>query len=148
MEMTMTLLRRPAKATRKWKRLLALNTGALLAVIVAGSVQATCYGGGNEGAWRDDAHTSSSKGVRARFDHRSATPLSSVTAIVHPMQVDGWGSSDFIGWGTVKGVGVPGTSCGDNFTNNWDVYVDGYSFGVYFCNQTWGSVANTAQVCG
>jgi hypothetical protein len=130
---------------RRKNHLLALAIGALFAVLVAGTVQAGCYGG-NLGGWRADSHTSTSKGIRAVLDHRSATPLNSNTAIVHPTQIDGYGSAtDFLGWGTVKGVGVPGTSCDDNFTSSWDVYVDGVTFGVYFCNQTWGSVSNTAQ---
>jgi hypothetical protein len=137
---------RDARLRRTGRRIAAASVVAVATLLLAStSAAATCYSSDQEGAWRAD-HIYMSKGVRGRIDHRSATPAAG-RAIVHPMQIDGYSDVDFLGLGTVKGIGVPGTSCDDNFTTSWDVYPDGFTDNgeTYFCNQTWGSVSNTAQ---
>ena len=80
-------------------------------------------------------------GVRSEQDFESASvPIG--TAVVHPMQILSI-TGDFIGWGTARGVGVD--DCPDDYSLGWQIYIDGYKFGVYFCRQQYGSVAGAAQ---
>jgi len=56
------------------------------------------------------------------------------------MQMDMVGSTDFIGWGTAKGVGVD--DCPDDFTG-WNIYIDGIRNNglTYFCRQNFGQLS-------
>lgn len=74
----------------------------------------------------------------------AATPLTG-RAIVHPTQIVTSTFTDFVGWGTYKGVPPPGTSCATNSASTWNVYIDGIKFGNYFCQDGYGTVANAAQ---
>jgi hypothetical protein len=65
------------------------------------------------------------------------------------MQLASNSSSDFIGWGTMRGEGthVPGASsnCPDNYGTGWHAYVDGEAFQVYFCRAGYGDLSSNAQ---
>jgi hypothetical protein len=100
--------------------------------------------GPNEGAAAYLPLVTHAKGIFGHTDLVSAQPVdSSNDAIVHPIQVDGSGTSDFLGWGTAKGVGVD--DCPTYTGSRWQVYVDGVSFGVYFCRQEYGSEPDVAN---
>lgn len=51
--------------------------------------------------------------------------------IAHPGQILPSFSTDFIGFGTAKGLGV--ANCPDQWGPSWQVYVDGTVYGTYFC---------------
>ncbi|HET7181008.1 MAG TPA: hypothetical protein VFI15_02120 [Candidatus Limnocylindrales bacterium] len=107
------------------------------------SVFAGCYQT-NLGAWHDYPYAAPYIGAQATVDLFAATPNDHSSTIVHPLQIGGSsGSGDFIGWGTAIGEGV--SQCPDYFGANWQVYVDGASFGTYFCHQPFGSLASNAS---
>jgi hypothetical protein len=135
--------RRPFDVVARLLCALALALSAQL--IATDIVRAGCYGS-NEGAFRTYTGHLYARGVRSTVDLYAATPLSGQSAIVHPLQLASSSSADFLGWGTAKGVGTTGgsTNCPDDFSG-WNVYVDGMAFGVYFCEQTYGALADTAQ---
>lgn len=114
-----------------------LIAGVALA-LGAQTVAAGCFSG-NEGAERVYNY-SQAQGTAAVVDLFAAS-VGSGRAIVHPNQVVSGTGGDFVGWGTAKGVGVG--ACPDDYTG-WNVYVDGVSFGSYFCRQTYGQLSDTA----
>jgi hypothetical protein len=82
-----------------------------------------------------------------RQDLSSAEPHNpNTTTIVHPTQVLMTGTSDFVGWGTYKGAGTTGgiTNCPTYTGTRWQVYVDGRTFGLYFCRAEYGSEPDVA----
>lgn len=85
-----------------------------------------------------------SKGITGLMDHFAANPFDwQTTAIVHPTQIV-MDSGDFIGWGTATGAGVD--NCPNVNSNRWSLYIDGMTFGTYFCRQgAYGSTSATAQ---
>jgi len=111
-------------------------------MFTAHPVLASCYGGGNEGANVTYTGSSVAKGVLGDVDLYAAF-ASAGRAIVHPMQVGGGVSDDFVGWGTARGVGVD--ACPDNYDQDaWQVYADGTQNLQYRCRQNYGSLAETA----
>jgi hypothetical protein len=52
--------------------------------------------------------------------------------IAHPAQLNPSFSSDFLGFGTAKGIGVD--NCPTYTGSGWQVYVDGNVYGTYFCS--------------
>ena len=130
---------------RRRSVLSASVSAAVLLIIVVQATLAACFGP-NEGAWAGNFDVPAAfvrQGIKGEMDHFAATPLAGA-GIVHPTQIAA-SNGDFVGWGTAKGVGVPFTECGDNFTASWEIYVDGTVNDVYFCKQDYGSVSNTAQ---
>ena len=83
------------------------------------------------------------KGSRAHIDHFQRSMSDALSAIVHPVQLDGFQGEDFLGVGTAKGVGVD--NCPDYYGVNWQAYIDGSFHGDYFCNQPYGSFAGDAK---
>jgi hypothetical protein len=124
---------------------------ALLSLLLSASVtvaQTTpCWGGFNDGAWAALPTHTSTNGTQGDADSEAATPHNpSTTGIVHPSQI-AMSSGDFVGWGTTKGVGTNDPTAISNcptYTGTlWYLYVDGYSFGRYFCRQTYGSLPSS-----
>jgi hypothetical protein len=113
----------------------------IAAILVAGTVLALCFGP-NEGAYRRYDPSGSTTGLKGQEDLVSATVQTGRT-IVHPAQVRSASTSDFLGWGTAKGVGVD--ECPDYYGSGWQVYLDGVAFGVYFCYQPYATLSATAQ---
>lgn len=101
----------------------------------------------NEGASYGKSYANV-KGLQSLVDHVNPGTQPNGTAIVHPSQIGGPDGVEFVGWGTARGEGtsVPGalSNCPDDYTN-WNIYVDGVSFGKYFCRQQYGSLGYTAQ---
>jgi hypothetical protein len=128
--------------------LLGTTPTALLALFLSTTVTLAtvpCYTTSN-GATDAEYQQSNSKGLQSTVDLVSGTPFDpNTTAIVHPAQIASSSSTDFVGWGTAKGVGVPGTDCATSTTSRWQVYVDGAAFGTYFCRQTYGSEPDVAS---
>jgi hypothetical protein len=48
-------------------------------------------------------------------------------------------TADFVAIGTAKGVGTG--NCPADYDATWQVYVDGFAFGVYFCTAPFGQVS-------
>lgn len=85
------------------------SAALVILLISASPAVATCFGGGNEGAWGSAASQSgtqvvAARGVRAEFLLRPAVPNNDGTAIAHPSQVVSTTTSsvDFLGLGTYK----------------------------------------------
>lgn len=114
----------------------ALGIGLAAIALAAGPALGACWGGagGNPGAAYDN-HADYSDGLRSTIDFEGAT-VGTGNAIVHPMQII-FSSGDFAGWGTARGIGVPGTNCDDDYTG-WNTYLDGITFGEPFCEQDSG----------
>lgn len=54
-------------------------------------------------------------------------------AVVHPGQFNpSFAGGDFYGFGTANGAGVD--NCPDYYGTQWQVYIDGQAFGLYFCS--------------
>ncbi|MGI8658164.1 MAG: hypothetical protein ACR2K4_05250 [Candidatus Limnocylindria bacterium] len=111
-------------------------------LLAAQTALATCYGGGNEGAFGAEPPGSMRRGIKGEMDHYSAQPNGSSTTIVHPTQIV-YNSNNFVGWGTAKGDGVD--NCASYFGTRWQIYFDGRNAGDYFCEQHYGDVSDTAQ---
>jgi hypothetical protein len=127
----------------------AIGTASLLLLLVAQPVLAVepCWGGVNVGAARSNQSSVNTwDGVRTHQDFVSATVPNNIT-IVHPMQL-AMINGDFIGWGTVRGEGTaqaPVENCDDDYSAGWHLYVDGKSFGQYFCRNNFSpTVSDTA----
>lgn len=116
-------------------------TLACVLLVAQSGVAFACYYP-HAGAWRDQENSDPYSGVLAKVDLFAASPANNSSTIVHPLQV-AVASGDFVGLGTAIGKGVD--QCPDYFGSNWQVYVDGQSFGVYFCRQPFGSLASTAK---
>lgn len=111
-------------------------TVAMLLVTATTALGAPCYGG-NNGAARTLSTEPEAKGLQTVADLVPGMPFNpTVDAIVHPAQI-GFPSGDFLGWGTAIGAGTG--DCPTYTGTRWQVYVDGYAFGAYFCRQSYGS---------
>jgi hypothetical protein len=115
---------------------------ALVANLVLSSTGLALVYDPNDGAARAYTGTGVASGSYALVDLQTAAVQTGDT-IVHPMQLNSNSSEDFIGWGTAKGAGV--ADCPDDYSSGWKVYVDGTSFGTYFCRQAYGSLSSNAQ---
>lgn len=96
-----------------------------------------CYGGdynGNEGAWVGKDPNTNTNGLKAKVDFYTGSAPAG-RSIAHPMQMLFENSNDWVGFGTYKGSGA---SCIHD-TTNWSIYMDGRTFGQYFCtsNSSW-----------
>lgn len=111
-------------------------------LILASPLLAFCYGSNQGGFVADGFYTR--KGVKGEVDFTAATPLAG-RAIAHPAQIGTSSFTDFVGWGTYKGLAPAGTSCANNNASTWNIYIDGIKFGNYFCQDGYGTVANAAQ---
>jgi hypothetical protein len=100
----------------------------LLVFVAQATMADPAMGCFNEGAyWKNNAN--GSEGVRALVEFVDRTADSGHT-IVHPMQVSYGALGDFVGWGTYNGEG--NGLCSNDYSD-WNSYVDGRSFDVYFC---------------
>ena len=132
---------------RRWLASLSAFPIALSFLLLSSSVAlaAPCYGP-NDGAYRNQ-NEALSKGLLTAADLIAASPFDpNFTTIAHPAQIAA-ANGDGVGWGTMKGHGtnVPGaiSQCHTNATDRWELYVDGYTFGQYFCRQGYGSEPNS-----
>jgi len=122
--------------------LVPFGLGAVLALVVAQTALATCFGLGHEGAYGAEPASSLRRGIKGEMDLYSAQPNNTSAAIIHPTQIV-HDADNFVGWGTAKGIGVDNSD--DYFGTRWQIYFDGAQLGDYFCEQHYGDVADTAQ---
>ena len=105
-------------------------------LIAVPALGAACYTS-NTGAYADIGVTS--YGIKGAVVLSSANAASG-GAIAHPAQLLSSAGGDFLGWGTKKGIAIAGCSATGNAS--WSIYADGTSYGVYFCANGYGTVAN------
>ncbi len=122
----------------------------ILALFLSASVTlaqtSPCFNPNSGAAAAQLTHTATN-GMQGNVDLVPATPFNpSTTGIIHPAQVI-MASGDFIGWGTHIGVGTSGgiTNCATYTGSLWILYVDGRTFGKYFCRASYGSEPATAN---
>lgn len=100
-----------------------------------------CYGTNEGASWRYAVNIA--QGAKSNVDLEDADPNLSNT-IAHPLQWSSAQSVDLVGWGTYKGHGVT-SGCPDDHTG-WNVYVDGKSFGDYFCRFLGTALPDNGQI--
>jgi hypothetical protein len=106
---------------------------------------APCFGS-NDGARRNQ-NENLSKGLLTAADLMAASPVDpNSTAIIHPAHILA-STGDGVGWGTMKGRGTNDpdaiSNCVANLSDRWMLYVDGRTFGRYFCRQGYGTEPNS-----
>src|SRR6187455_33093 len=102
--------------------LVPFGLGAVLALVVAQTALATCFGLGHEGAYGAEPASSLRRGIKGEMDLYSAQPNNTSAAIIHPTQIV-HDADNFVGWGTAKGIGVDNSD--DYFGTRWQIYFDG-----------------------
>ncbi len=110
--------------------------------LVAGPVFAHVYGinYGAGGVMDPTAHVS---GLKGTMSHVPATTTAG-HGIAHPNQIQSGTTTDFVGWGTMKGTAnVAG--CPNYVGAGWKLYIDGYLGNAYFCRQQSGTLSDTAS---
>lgn len=124
----------------------AVTIAVTILLMGASPVNACDVYGSNSGAAYGFFHNV--RGTKAAIDLEDANLVGIQTTIVHPLQIVSTITPDFIGWGTYRGYGthVSGalSNCPDDYSD-WNIYLDGVSFGTYFCRVGYGAVGDAVQ---